>query len=411
MNAEIIAVGTELVLGERINTNSAWLAAQLAELGILTIRHTTVGDEEEVLAEALAHSAATVDLVILTGGIGPTPDDITRQAVARAAGVPLVRDEASLRHIQGLFGSWGRVMKASNALQADFPSGSEVIPNPRGTAPGFRLKIRDCRIVVLPGVPSEMKAMWEASVRPAFEASATGVLVTRTLNCFGAGESDITEAIKDLMAPGRNPSVGDTAEDAVIKVRIRARAATFEEALGLIDDDKKLIRSRLGDLVFGEDDDTLESVVANLLISRGLTLAAAESCTGGLVAKRLTDVSGVSAAFIQGIVAYSNESKVRLLGVAPAMIEEHGAVSELVARAMAEGARTLARSDYAVSTTGIAGPTGGTPEKPVGLVYVAVTSPRGTTVRELRLRGDRAQVRDRATKSLLNMLRLEISAP
>jgi len=302
-------------------------------------------------------------------------------------------------------------MKASNALQADFPSGSEVIPNPRGTAPGFRLKIRDCRIVVLPGVPSEMKAMWEASVRPAFEASATGVLVTRTLNCFGAGESDITEAIKDLMAPGRNPSVGDTAEDAVIKVRIRARAATFEEALGLIDDDKKLIRSRLGDLVFGEDDDTLESVVANLLISRGLTLAAAESCTGGLVAKRLTDVSGVSAAFIQGIVAYSNESKVRLLGVAPAMIEEHGAVSELVARAMAEGARTLARSDYAVSTTGIAGPTGGTPEKPVGLVYVAVTSPHGTTVRELRLRGDRAQVRDRATKSLLNMLRLEISAP
>jgi nicotinamide-nucleotide amidase len=410
MNAEIVAAGTELVLGERINTNSAYLAAQLAEIGVTPVLHTIVGDDEEAFVAVLARAVEASDLVIITGGIGPTLDDITRQTVARVTGVPLLRDAKALEHIAGLFRSWGREMKPSNAVQADFPKGATVIDNPRGTAPGFRIRVGKCEIVVFPGVPSEMKPMWEASVRPTLVGASGEAVVARSINCFGAGESDITEAIKEMMVPGRNPLVGDTAEDAVIKVRIRARAATFEKASGLIEDDMKEIRSRLGLLVFGQDNDTLESVVAGLLISRGLKIAVAESCTGGLVSERLTDISGISAAFIQGVVAYSNESKTTLLGVAPKLIVDYGAVSEPVARAMAEGARKSAGADYGISVTGIAGPTGGTPEKPVGLVYVAVASRRGTTCRELRLRGDRGQVRDRATKHLLNILRLEMAS-
>jgi len=408
MNAEIVAAGTELVLGERINTNSAYLAVQLAEIGVTPVLHTIVGDDEEAFVAVLKRAVKESDLVIITGGIGPTLDDITRQTAARVAGVPLVRDAKALERIEGLFRSWGREMKPSNAVQADFPKGAAVIDNPRGTAPGFRMRVEKCEIVVLPGVPSEMKAMWEASVRPTLVGASGEAIVAKSINCFGAGESDITEAIKDMMAPGRNPLVGDTAEDAVIKVRVRARAGTYDEAVGLIEDDMAEVRSRLGQLVFGQDDDTLESVVGGLLISRGLTIAVAESCTGGLVSKRLTDISGISAAFIQGIVAYSNASKTALLGVAPKLIADFGAVSEPVARAMAEGARKSAGADYGISVTGIAGPTGGTPEKPVGLVHVAVASRRGTTCRELRLRGDRAQIRDRAAKHLLNILRLDI---
>ena len=410
MRAEIISVGTELVRGELVDTNSAFLARELGELGIETVRHVTVGDDEEALAAAIGEVAAKSDLAIITGGLGPTPDDITRQAVARAAGAALVPDPASLVYIEGLFKSWGRAMNPANAVQADFPAGATVIFNPRGTAPGFRMRICRSEVVVLPGVPSEMKAMWAETVRPYLAGKGGGVFVTRTLNCFGRGESDVTEAVRDLMAPGRNPLVGDTAEDAVIKLRIRAHAATVEEALTLIAATKAEARRRLGTIVFGEDDDTLESVVANLLISRRLKLAVAESCTGGLVSKRLTDISGVSAAFIQGIVPYADEAKVKLLGVPRALLDEHGAVSAEVARAMAEGERRSAATDFGLSVTGIAGPTGGTPLKPVGLVYIAVASARGTKARELRLRGTRDQVRDRSAKNALDMLRLEIIA-
>jgi len=409
MKAAVISVGTELVQGEIVDTNSAWLARELAELGIDPIRHTTVGDDEAALAAAVTCAVALADIVIVTGGIGPTPDDITRQAIARVAGAPLVRDAAALAHIEGMFRSWGREMPPVNAIQADFPKGSEVIDNPRGTAPGFRITIKGTEIVVLPGVPSEMKAMWLATVRPALAGRGGGVLVTRTVNCFGRGEADITEVIKDLMAAGRNPLVGDTAEDAVIKVRIRARAATLDEALVLIAADKAEIRRRLGDAVFGEDDDTLGSVVAGELIARGLTVSVAESCTGGLVSARLTDISGISAAFTQGIVAYSNETKMRLVGVKPETLSKFGAVSDATARELAEGARRSAGADYGISATGIAGPAGGSLEKPVGLVYVAVASARGTTSRELRLRQTRDQIRDRAVKHLLNMLRLELA--
>jgi nicotinamide-nucleotide amidase len=406
MKSAILCVGSELVLGEILNTNSAWLAVRLAEIGIETIRHETVGDDEPKLIDSLLHSASDVDVVIVTGGIGPTPDDITRQALAKAAGVGLVRDQGALLHIEHLFAGWGRKMSASNAIQADFPEGSVIIPNPRGTAAGFRMPLGRAEVFVLPGVPSEMKAMWDETVRNLLLGRGNGgAVVTRTVNCFGRGEADVTDQIKDLMAPGRNPSVGDTAEDAVIKVRIRATGDTRDAAMKLIEATKADVRRRLGDCVFGEDDDTLHSTVLRMLIERGATLATAESCTGGLIAKLLTDISGSSAAFIQGVVAYHNEAKVRLLGVPRELIEKHGAVSEPVARAMGEGARSSAGTDYAISITGIAGPTGGTSEKPVGLVYIAVASARGTESREIRLRGTRDQVRDRSAKQALNLLR------
>lgn len=408
MNAEIVCVGTELALGEILNTNSAWLARELAEIGIETLHHSTVGDGRKEMADAISHAAGRTDFVIVTGGIGPTPDDITRQVVAEVAGVELVRDEPSLAHIRGLFAGWGREMAQSNAIQADFPAGSRIIPNPNGTAAGFHMPLGRAHIFVLPGVPAEMRAMWKDTVRPYLCGKTSGVVITRTVNCYGRGESEITDIIRDLMEPGRNPLVGDTAEDSIIKIRLRATAGTIEEALSLVAGTKAEIAGRLPDVVFGEDDDTLESAVVKLLRARGLTVAVAESCTGGLVAKRLTDIAGSSAVFIQGVVAYSNDAKTRLLGVPAKLIEKHGAVSAEVARSMAQGVRDSAGADFGLGVTGIAGPEGGTPEKPVGLVYVAIASESGVESRELHLRGDRERVRDRTTKTILNILRLAI---
>ncbi|MCD6405016.1 MAG: competence/damage-inducible protein A [Planctomycetes bacterium] len=407
-SAVVISVGTELVRGEILDTNAAYLSRELAEIGIETVGHVTVGDDSEALAEAVLRAASACEVVIVTGGIGPTPDDITRDAVARAAGVELQRDGAALAHIEGMFASRDRRMSPSNAVQADFPRGASIIANPRGTAAGFRVKVARAEAIVLPGVPVEMKMMWDATVRDYLAAMGAGAAITRTVNCFGSGESDISEAIGDLMQPGQNPLVGDTAEEGIIKIRIRATARTRTQALELIDRTKSQVKARLGDTVFGEDSQTLESVVVGALLERGLSVTVAESCTGGLLAKRITDISGSSGCFTQGIVAYHNDAKVTLLGVAPEILAEHGAVSDQVARAMAEGARVGAGSDFALSTTGIAGPTGGTSLKPVGLVYIALASADGTVSKRLQLRGKRAEVRDRASKHALNLLRLHI---
>jgi len=406
MKAAVISVGSELVSGELTDTNAAWLSRELAGIGIPTLRHFCVGDDEEVLAETLTRAARAVELVVVTGGIGPTPDDITRRAAARAAGVELALDRGALAHIEELFASWGREMSENNRVQAFFPEGSEVIENPRGTAAGFRMPLARAQVIVMPGVPAEMKLMWAANVRPRLAQSVSGAVVTGSVDCFGRGESDITRELVDLMAPGRNPAVGDTAEDAIIRVRIRAAARNPAEGRRMVEADKAEIRRRLGDIVFGEDGQTLQGAVVEALTASGKTLAVAESCTGGLIAAAVTDVPGASACFLEGITAYSNEAKVRLLGVAPQLIERHGAVSEEVAAAMAEGVRARAGADFALSSTGIAGPSGGTPEKPVGTVYVAAASAETTVTRGLRLRGDRATVRDRSVKHALNLLRL-----
>jgi len=409
MRASIISIGDELLRGQVVDTNSAWLAERLEALGVRLERHVTVGDGVEVIAAATIEALRDSEVVVLTGGLGPTLDDVTRAGVAWALGVDLYEDPEALRQIEGFFVQAQRSMPEANRLQAQMPRGCTVIANPRGTAPGVSATVGQARLFALPGVPAEMKAMFGQTIAPALGGpEARESTQTRCLHCFGAAEATIGEALAALMERGRNPEVGTTASAGVISVRITA-TGTDAEVLG--EEAAAEVRRRLGDLVFGEGDQTLESVVGRLLTRAGQTVATAESCTGGLLAKCFTDVPGSSAYFVQGYITYSNHAKVDLLGVPVELLEREGAVSALVAEAMARGCHTAANADFALATTGIAGPDGGRPpEKPVGLVYVALATAEGVEVKRLIL-GDylaRAEIRDRAAKVARNMLRLRL---
>lgn len=411
MDAAILSIGTELALGQTVNTNSAWLSRRLAELGICAKLHVTVPDELEPIRQELERACKLAEVVLVTGGLGPTADDLTRDALAALMGVGLERREEYVEQIRAFFASRGRSMHETNIVQAMFPVGSEPIENTCGTAPGIRAKWKDTLIFIMPGVPREMHVMYDRDVLPALAPLAgEGVILTRTLYCYGAGESDIGERIRDLMTRGRNPSVGTTAQQTVIGVRIYAHGRSRPEAQALLDADREEVRRRLGSLVFGEEDDRLSAAVAGLLFERRKTVAVAESCTGGLLAKQLTDIPGSSNYFLQGVVTYSNAAKTDLLGVPPDLINRHGAVSREVAEVMASGCRQRAGSDYALSITGIAGPGGGSAEKPVGLVYIGLADAGGCQVWEHRM-GEcltRDEVRDRTCKAALNRLRLRL---
>lgn len=413
MNAHILAIGTELTIGQAVDTNSAWLAQQLAAIGIHTTRHITVSDDLADITAAIRDSAQSADLILISGGLGPTPDDLTRDALAAAMDVELAFHAESFEQIAAYFRSRNRQMHERNRVQAMIPIGAAPIENTRGTAPGLRAKLARAQIFIMPGVPAEMKVMFTRDVLPAIRPnSVTAETITqRTLKSFGMSESEIGEKIADLMMRGRNPAVGTSAADLVISIRINAHGRTAEEARALAERDASAVRERLGSCIFGEDDDQLETAVARLLIEQRKTVSTAESCTGGMIAKRLTDISGSSAFFIQGFVTYANEAKARLIGVPEELIAAHGAVSHEVAGAMAEGCRRASNTDYALAVTGIAGPTGGSPEKPVGLVYVALATPDRTVARELRLGENlsRWEVRDRAAKGAMNLLRLALT--
>lgn len=412
MDAAILSVGTELLTGQTVDTNAAWLAARLTAMGAGVARHVTVGDDEAAIEAAVREALAAGDVLIITGGLGPTADDLTRAGVARALGAPLEESPEALTQITAFFARWQRPMPDSNRLQAMIPRGCGVLANPRGTAPGICGEHRGKLLFVLPGVPSEMKAMFEAGVAPGVASRCHGAC-TRTARVltFGVSEATVGEAIADLMVRDRNPLVGTTASAAVISVRIIARGEDATSAEQLLAADRAEVRRRLGSAVFGEDDDTLQSTVASLLTQRRLTIATAESCTGGLLAKRLTDVPGSSAYFVRGLVTYSDRAKSELLEVPEALIEREGAVSQAVAEAMAAGCRARAGTDIGLSITGIAGPTGGRPpEKPVGLVYLGLARAEGIEVKRLLL-GEhlsRGEVRDRACKTALNLIRLRL---
>jgi len=415
MNARIISIGNELILGQTVDTNAAWLAQQLARRGIRCDQHVTVPDDRAATRRAIEAAATDVDIVLVTGGLGPTPDDLTRAGLADALGVALNLHEPSLKQIERYFEQRRRRMHETNRLQAMIPVGAEAIENTCGTAPGVAARVGWAMVYCMPGVPSEMEAMFERSVLPALlqesHADDEGeVILQRTLRTFGMSESEMGQRLSDLMRPGRNPAVGTSAAELIISIRVNAHAERTEQARSLVERDLAEIRRRLGDVVFGEGDDTLEIAVARLLMERGLTIAAAESCTGGLIAKRLTDVPGSSAYFLCGVTTYANASKRQWLDVPAETIETHGAVSRAVAEAMADGCRRLSDSDIALSTTGIAGPTGGSADKPVGLVYVALATRARTLVRELRLGENlsRAQVRDRTVKAALNLVRRQL---
>lgn len=412
MDAVIISCGTELTTGQCVDTNSAWLSAQLTPVGVHVVEHVTVGDDAAHLVSVIRRAIDIANLVIITGGLGPTLDDITREAIAAALGVPLFEDAEALAQIRAFFERWQRPMPESNRGQAMIPRGCEIIPNPRGTAPGIYHIHGDRRLYAFPGIPAEMQVMFNETVLPKLRAAAGGATIASArLLCFGISEAKLGEVLSDLMRRGRNPAVGTTASHAILSVRVLAYGPSPEEARELLRADTDEIRRRLGTIVFGEGDDTLEAVVARLLIEQHKTIATAESCTGGLLAKRLTDIPGSSAYFLRGYVTYADDAKVELVGVPAELISQHGAVSEPVAKAMALGCRAAAGSDYALSITGIAGPTGGSPpEKPVGLVYIGLAHSAG--VETLRfLCGEhltRDEIRDRSCKTALNLLRVRL---
>ncbi|MFW6158462.1 MAG: competence/damage-inducible protein A [Planctomycetota bacterium] len=407
VRAEILSVGDEVVAGEVVDSNAAWLSRRLGALGIDVVSHRAMRDEESEIVEATKVAAARSDLVIVTGGIGPTHDDRTREAVARAAGRELVIDQDALDHVESIFAAHGRQMPPSNRRQAAVPDGADILRNQTGTAAGFRVRISEADIFVLPGVPREMKRMFEDETLPLLPAAGRAI-VTRTLRCFGLSESGTARKLERQIDFDGAARVAFLANEGVISVKFTARADSREAAEAQIEPALRTAREVLGDAVFGEDDDTLERVVARLLDERDLTLALAESCTGGLVANWLTDVPGVSAHFLEGCVTYGNESKTQRLGVPADLFETVGAVSEPVARAMAEGVRERSGADVGASTTGIAGPTGGRPEKPVGTVHVAVAAPAGTVHRQLHLRGDRLLVKNRAARHCLDLIRRNV---
>lgn len=412
MEAVIISCGTELTTGQCVDTNSAWMSAQLTLRGIRVVEHVTVDDDVERLAEVVRRSLSEAQWVLVSGGLGPTADDVAREAIAAALGAPLEESPEALQQIRKFFEHWQRAMPESNRGQARVPQGCTVIPNPKGTAPGIEYVAGERRLFAFPGIPGEMKAMFEAAVVPLLPGERGGAGVEpAVLRCYGISEAKLGEILADLMRRGRNPSVGTTASQAILSVRVVASGPDNTEGLRRRDADLSEIRRRLGDVVFGAGDATLEGVVGEFLRKESRSLSTAESCTGGGLAKRLTDVPGSSAYFLRGYITYSNASKSELLGVPKELLAAHGAISEEVARAMADGCRRAAATDYALSITGIAGPTGGNPpEKPVGLVYIALADGCKVDVTRVLL-GEhltREEIRDRACKSALNILRLRL---
>jgi nicotinamide-nucleotide amidase len=404
--ASIVCIGNELLSGVVVDTNTSWLCSQLLVMGIPVVSDYLVVDEIDRIVAALKQACSDADIVMITGGLGPTDDDLTRQAIAQLLGVRLVLLPAAAEHIRQFFAERGIQMPQRNLIQAHVPEGTQLLHNSVGTAPGVWWQEGGKVIASMPGVPSEMEIMFRDQVRPRLAGMAEGQVVkVRKLHCYGAGESAIAEKLDDMMKRGRNPLINTTANIGAVTLYIVATAATEADAGRMIEADEKLLRSLVGEFIYGADGQTLAEVVGAALTKFRKTLAVAESCTGGLLAKMVTDIPGSSDYFMQGWVTYSNQSKVRELGVPPELMERHGAVSPEVAEAMARGARRQASTDFTIGITGIAGPGGGTDEKPEGLVYISLDSADGCQTRKCRFMRGRDAVRLRAALTALDMLR------
>lgn len=408
MKAEILAVGTEILLGDIVNTNAQYLSRRLADLGISVYHQTVVGDNEERLFNAYKSAFERADIVIATGGLGPTKDDLTKEIGAKYFGKKLVLHEESLNYIKEFFNKLNRTMGESNKKQAYIPEGAVILPNPNGTAPGCIIEEDNKVLVMLPGPPKEMIPMFENFVVPYLQKFSEGVLVSKVIRVCGLGESTMAEMVEDIMESSTNPTIAPYAKDFEAILRITAKGSTKEEAEELIKPAQKEIRKRLGENVYAEGETTLEAVVGEMLVNSRLTISTAESCTGGLLAGTLINYPGISESFLEGAVTYSNEAKMKRLKVKKETLDNYGAVSEETAGEMAEGIAKAAGTDIGISVTGIAGPGGGTIEKPVGLVYVGLYIKGKVKVKKLSLNGDRQKVRQRTVMNALDFLRREL---
>lgn len=403
-SAEIITVGTELLLGQLVDTNTATIAAGLAEIGVDVFRETSVGDNEARIAAAVSEALERADIVICAGGLGPTVDDLTREGITAATSAQLELDTEVVEDLRAFFASFGRQMSPNNARQAMFPHGAVILENPKGTAPGFALRTGERLVVAMPGPPREMEPMLRGRVLPLLVETfgLREMLVTRVLRTTGVSESEIDNKIGDLFRAGVNPSIAVLAHLGEVHVKMTAKASTREAAIALIDQLEAEIRRRLGDCIFSSDGSSLAQVLGSELRTRAWTIATGESCTGGLIGSMITAVPGASDYFRGGVIAYSNEAKTALLDVAKATIGAYGAVSEEVAIAMAVGAKAALGSDVGLSVTGIGGPSGGSEDKPVGLVYIGVATPDGNLrAKRLQISGDREAVSRRAALAAL----------
>jgi nicotinamide-nucleotide amidase len=405
MTAAVLCIGTELTRGELLNSNATWLAESLTRIGLEVTAVDCVDDDRERIEAYLQRLSSQHRVLVCTGGLGPTTDDITTECAARVAGVELARDTASLQAIEARLRRYGyTVVAPSNAKQADFPVGARILPNANGTAPGFCVKLHDCASYFMPGVPSEMKAMFEAHIAPDLAALVSESRHQIVLRCFVLAESAVNDRLAGVEAT-YGVIIGYRASLPEIEVKVLARAGTSEDATALARRAADEVRARLGDHVYGEGFGSLPEHVGSLLAERGLTLAIAESCTGGLAAELATRIPGSSRYFLGGVVAYANSVKTTLLGVPSELIATHGAVSPEVARAMAEGVRARLGADLGLAFTGIAGPDGGTEQKPVGLVHWALASATGTEQRERVFPGARPDVRRRAAFAGFDLIR------
>ena len=412
-SAEILCIGTELLLGNITNGNARWIAEQLAALGIPHHRQLVLGDNRERLIAELRAAPERCSVLITTGGLGPTPDDLTTEAIAAAFDAPLVEHPQVWADIQAKLSARGRTCSPSNRRQALIPQGAQLLPNPTGTAPGVIWSPRPgFTVLTFPGVPSEMRAMWQATAAPWLRDSglAAGVFASRMLQFWGVSESALAEQMADLLQQS-NPTVAPYAGAGEVKLRITARAETAELAEQLLKPVETEIRARTGASCFGSDGDSLAAAVLERLRERGQTLAVAESCTGGGLGAALAAVPGASDVFLGGVIAYANSVKQGLLGVPADLLEAHGAVSDPVACAMAEGARRCTGSDWALAITGVAGPGGGSAEKPVGLVHLAVAGPNGCTSEGVRFSASRGRhwIQTLSAGEALNRLRLQLA--
>lgn len=412
MKVEIVSVGTELLQGEIVDTNATYICQQLANIGVdLHLRHT-VDDDQGRIIQLLQDARRRSDVIIITGGLGPTPDDLTREALAQVTSRPLHTVAAAEQRLKEFFANRGTTPTANNLKQCLVPRGGGLLENSCGTAPGILLEHENCTFIALPGPPVEMQQMLHNSVIPYLCEQIRRVggqeRFTRTLRLCDIGESHAAQLLADILDNESDPAVALYASPGEVRVRMSTKASCEADAIRHLDSVEQVIRQRLGARVYGINEETMEVAVGQALIAAGATLAVAESCTGGLIASRITDVPGSSKYFLSGYITYSNESKQQLLGVSDDVLQQYGAVSEPCARAMAQGAREDSGADYAVSVTGIAGPTGGSRQKPVGLVYIAVADEQDIICMEHYWPGTREQFKQRTSQMALNLVRKRV---